>query len=169
MISFKLFVSAIHDAIMGANDALMDKNVSILDKYFTETTEPASSDVGTEVPTSNQNKILVPKTVVLQYPNLTSSGEVEMTDVHVPLITLVPLSMTKVEKTTLTADFDIEIVDGDLQLNFINRSAMSSGIFKKSKSTTRGTLEIVLSPQESTEGLKLLVDGYEAIIKRQIS
>lgn len=34
MISFKSFISAIHDAILSANDELMERNTSLLDKYF---------------------------------------------------------------------------------------------------------------------------------------
>ena len=34
MISFKLFVEAIHHAIVSASDSLMDKNEGLLDKYF---------------------------------------------------------------------------------------------------------------------------------------
>lgn len=34
MISFKLFVEAIHHAIVSASDSLMDKNEGLLDKYL---------------------------------------------------------------------------------------------------------------------------------------
>ena len=37
MISFKSFITTVHDAILKANDALMDKNVAILDRYFVDT------------------------------------------------------------------------------------------------------------------------------------
>jgi len=164
MISFKSFVESIHDAIMSASNTLMDKNVGLIDKYFEETTNDSVSESGAAI----QSKSLVPKTIVLEYPTLEADGKVKVTEVHVPLITMVPLSMSHIEKATLTADFEMNIVDGELQLDFVNRSN-EGGFMKKSSKSTRGTLEIVISPQESSEGLKLIVEGYEAILKRQIS
>jgi hypothetical protein len=165
MISFKSFVIAIHEAIISATDTLMDKNVGLLDKYFTETPKDEKNvDTGAV----NTVNTLVPKSVILEYPHLTADGTVENLEVSVPLITLVPLSMSQIEKATLTADFDIEIVDGELQLNFTNRSN-NGGIFKKKHETTRAQLKITIAPQDTSEGLKLLVEGYEAILKRQIS
>jgi hypothetical protein len=163
MISFKSFVEAVHNAIIEASNTLMDKNVGLLDKYFEETTRTVTPDGGT--PTTKST--LVPKNVILEYPLLTADGNVETTEIQVPLITMVPLSMSQIEKATLSADFEMEIVDGEVQLSFPARK--SDKMFgKKSKSTT-GKLEIVISPQESSEGLKLIVEGYEAVLKRQLS
>ncbi|MFI5151483.1 MAG: DUF2589 domain-containing protein [Bacteroidia bacterium] len=164
MISFKSFITAIHDAIMTTNDALMDKNVGLLDKYFEPSTIP---DPNAKAGTPATRKTLVPKTVTLEYPNLSSDGKQITTLVQVPLITMVPLQSSKIEKATLTADFEMEIVNDALQLNFTD-SGSNRGLFRKSK-TNRGTLEIVISPQETSEGLKLLIEGYETILKRQIS
>ena len=65
--------------------------------------------------------------------------------------------------------YQIQIVEGELQLNFPSGSiaAGSKGLFKKSKSTP-GKLEITITPHEPTEGLKQIVEAYEAILKRQI-
>ena len=161
MISFKSFISAVHDAIMHASDSLMDKNVGLLNKYFDETVVEEKDEKGV----STSKTTLVPKTVTLEYPNLTSNGDVEITLVQVPLVTLVPLSMSQVEKATLTADFEMEIIDDVLQLHFTDSS--NKGFFKKSKAN-RGKLEIVITPKDTTDGLKLLIEGYEAILKRQI-
>ncbi len=157
MISFKSFVTAIHEALISASDSLMDKNVSILDKYFIETSTPG--------PVSAKNT-LIPKTVILEYPHLTADGKIESLEVAVPLITLVPLTMSQIEKATFIADFEMDIIDGELQLNFSN-SRVGTGFFKKKPKVAK--LEITLAPQETPEGLKLLVEGYEAILKRQIS
>lgn len=166
MISFKSFVNAVHDAIMNASDSLMDKNVGILDNYFEEVVTE-EKDPNTKVTSSK--KSLAPKTVTLEYPNLTAEGKVETTHVQVPLITLVPISVSQIEKATLTADFEMEIVDDVLQLHFTNGGdSGKNGFFKKAK-TNRGKLEIVITPRETTEGLKLVIEGYEAILKRQIS
>lgn len=187
MISFKQFVNAIHDAIMNASDTLMQKNQGLLDKYFdTKTIKNA---------TNNETTYLTPKIVTLEYPMVTPPptapkaeqiGDMSDTEknrvtkdeyvsgtedfkIQVPLITMVPLSMPQIEKATLTADFLIQIVDGELQLDFPSSSAMATtkGLFKKAKST-KGKLEITITPHEPSEGLKMIVDAYEATLKRQI-
>lgn len=102
----------------------------------------------------------------MDYPIIDDDGNQQNIDVHVPLITLVPISTSQIEKATLTADFDMEIVDGDLQIDFTGKQK-SRGVFKKTKKS-KGTLEIMISPQDTSEGLKLLIEGYETMIKRQI-
>jgi hypothetical protein len=165
MISFKAFVTAIHEAIIGAADALMDKNVGLLDKYFTEVPDD-SVPAGGGTPTPGATK-LIPKTVTLEYPHLTAKGDVENLGVAVPLITLVPLTMSRVDKAVLTADFDIELVGDEVQLNFINRS--TGGMFSKKHETSPAKLEITITPQDTAEGLRMLIEGYEEVLKRQLS
>ncbi len=166
MISFKSFIHAVHAAIMYASDSLMDKNVGLLDKYFEETTTEEKDVLGKVIAVK---KSMSPKTVTLDYPNQNADGNIVVTHVQVPLITLVPISISQIEKATLTADFEMEIVNDTLQLHFADSNAkQKNGFFKKSK-TNRGKLEIVISPQDTTDGLKLMIEGYEAILKRQIS
>lgn len=162
MISLKLFITAIHDALISASDSLMDANVRLLDKYFIETNNNTTN------PTLDQprdKKTLVPRTVTLEYPYINSEGKLENLEVAVPLITLVPFTMSQVEKAKFTANFEMEVVDGELQLNF--SSSPRKGFFRKKPKT--GNLEITLTQQETPEGLRLLVEGYDAILKRQIS
>lgn len=169
MISFKSFVSAIHDAIMNASNSLMDKNVGLLDKYFEQSTTEEVDENGV----SNSKEILKPRSVILEYPtptvdpNLVKAQVNEIMEVHVPLITLVPLQMSQIEKAVLTANFEIEIVDDEIQINFTNRK--NSKIFRKKPNATFGKLEITISPIESSEGLKLIVEGYESMLRRQIT
>ncbi len=169
MISFKSFVTAIHSAIMNASDSLMSKNEGLLDKYFEQTTVEEEDKDGVKA----SKEILKPRTVILEYPtptvdpDLVKSEGFEKLEVHVPLITLVPLQMSQIEKAVLKADFEIEVVDDEIQLHFTNRK--NNGVFKKKPETTYGRLEITMSPIETTEGLKLLVEGYESVLKRQIT
>lgn len=160
MISLKSFIGAIHAALVGASDALMDANTKILDKYFIEV--PADPATASQ---PGDPKTLVPRTVTLEYPHLNEAGQLENLEVAVPLVTLVPFTMAKVETARFTASFEMEIVGGELQLNF--PGGQNGRLFKKKPKT--GTLDITLSPQETPEGLRLLVEGYEAILKRQIS
>ena len=88
MISFKLFVEAIHHAIVSASDSLMDKNEGLLDKYFEKPVDGEGKNKGA----------LVPKIVQLEYPALDDTGAVTTTTVQVPLITLVPVTASKIEK-----------------------------------------------------------------------
>lgn len=186
MISFEKFVNAIHGAILKANEALMDRNTQLLDKYFLEMKELHPPQSAPEGPASESGDdesqgapeaaadylaptgILSAKSVVIQYPHQTSNG-IEYAQVHVPLITLVPLTMSQIEKATMTAEFDMEIVDGELQLNFTNSSTKTPRRLGKRRRMTRGKLEITLAPHETPEGLKILVQGYEAALKSQIA
>lgn len=171
MINFNSFVHAIHDAILKANDALMDKNTDLLNKYFIEKTVPVTDSNKKPVLDENNQPVVKvihePVSVILDYPNLDENGDLNKTEIHVPLITLVPLTSSQIEKATLTAEFDMQIVDGSLQIDFVNRTASTNSFFSKPK-TSRGTLEIIISPQETSEGLKLLIEGYETLLKKQI-
>ena len=141
MISFKLFVEAIHHAIVSASDSLMDKNEGLLDKYFEKPVDGEGKNKGA----------LVPKIVQLEYPALDDTGAVTTTTVQVPLITLVPV----------TAEFALEVINDELQISFPNK--------KISENATVGKLEIVISPQELTDGLELIIEGYANALKRQIT
>lgn len=147
MISFKLFVEAIHHAIVSASDSLMDKNEGLLDKYFEKPVDGEGKNKGA----------LVPKIVQLEYPALDDTGAVTTTTVQVPLITLA----SKIEKATVTAEFALEVINDELQISFPNK--------KISENATVGKLEIVISPQELTDGLELIIEGYANALKRQIT
>ncbi len=170
MISFKSFVTAIHGAILKANDALMEKNTELLNKYFEEKNADVTDENGNPVIDSasgkpKQKKVLEPVSVILDYPIINDDGKLQNVDVHVPLITIVPLVTSQIEKATLTADFEIDIVNNEVQINFEPKK--SEGLFSKNKTLT-GKFEITISPQDTPEGLRLLIEGYETMIKRQI-
>ncbi len=110
---------------------------------------------------------LSPKSVVVEYPRQTSQG-IEYTEVHVPLITLIPLTMSEIKEAKLTTDFEIELVDDEVQINFNPSRSKKGKVFGKKPESTFGRLEITISPRESSEGLKNLVEGYEKALKSQI-
>jgi hypothetical protein len=157
MISLKSFIAAIQEAIIQAGDSLMDKNIGLLDRYFTEKTEKATD--------GKEQKALVPKTVTLEYPALDQSLETVIRKVEVPLITLVPMTTARIEKAILTADFEMELADGQVQLDFSSKPRR--GLFGKSKSTI-GRLEITITPQDTPEGLNTVIEAYERALKAQI-
>ncbi len=204
MISFKSFITAIHQAVLSANDSLMEKNTELLDKYFVDTSDgdqlqstlddalkatknvtdnkggitreqlsaatdalekaqkSLSGDPTGQAVRAQQSGTLSPRSVVVEYPLQTPNG-IELTEVHVPLITLVPISFSKVDKAKISASFDMEVVDGELQLHFANPNR------RPRRGRNRGKLEISLAPEKSSEGLNLLIEGYENALKQQIS
>lgn len=156
MISLKSFIAAIQEAIIQAGDALMDKNISLLDRYFTEKTNKAAD--------GSEEKTLVPRTVTLEYPALDQNLATVIRKVDVPLVTLIPLTTARIEKATLTADFEMELSDGEVQLDFSRNP--SRGLLRKSKSKI-GRLEIIITPQDTPEGLNAVIEAYERTVKAQ--
>lgn len=190
MISFDAFIKALQDAILGANDALMDKNLELLDRFFEETpehtheaasaetppgAEPASAPEGLDLSKAPQDPhephvSHVPQSVCIIYPRQTSTG-VEEIAIHVPLITLVPLSMSQIEQVKVKADFEIHMADGELQLNFPTGTEKKGGVLSRKsrkRKTTTGNLEITITPHPVSEGLKIVVEGYERALRAQI-
>ena len=159
MIRFKYFVEAIHQAISGAADILMDKNQGLLEKYFYREARETSPDQKDDK--DSPREIYKPKTVTLDYPSVDEEGHDVTSHVEVPLITLVPVTSSQIEKATFTADFQLSIIDDDLYMDFPDSK-------KKNQSSTIGKLEIVISPKETTEGLQQIIEGYEKALKRQI-
>lgn len=158
MIGFKDFIHAIHAAVLEANNTLMDKNQEILKKYFKEVPDTTKSD-------SQKTLRLEPLTVLLQYPNLNSDGNVELTDISVPLITLAPLNMSQIEKVTFTSEFEMQVNNSELEIDFSDQK--KSSFFRKKPKTKTGKIEIVVTPQDTAEGVKILVEAYENVLKRQ--
>ena len=98
----------------------------------------------------------------LEYPALDDTGAVTTTTVQVPLITLVPVTASKIEKATVTAEFALEVINDELQISFPNKKTIR-------KMLRWEKLEIVISPQELTDGLELIIEGYANALKRQIT
>ena len=162
MVDFKSLVEAIHNAIVQANVNLMDQHEALLDKYFTES--PSA------VPGSDKTT-LTPKTVIVELPQLfpgdDDNATVKVTEIQVPLITLVPLSLSQIEKATISVDFEMDVVDGELKVDFSNKKQrFLSG---RRNDPKLGKIEITLSPEHTPEGVKLLVEAYERVIKNQMA
>ena len=155
MINLKSFVEAIHNAIISANNTLMDENENLIDKYFLESS-PGKKTV------NKKRGVMVPKTVTIEYPFLEADGKITKTEILVPLITLVPITTTQIEKATISINFELDVVEDELHLNFSKTEKNAPEVQSK------GTVEIIISPQQTSEGLKLLVEGYERVLKRQI-
>jgi hypothetical protein len=174
MIKFDSFIRSIHAAILSANDALMDKNLEVLEKFF-EVTDGRESLSQENVPGADSDQArlpdgLRPKMATIQYPHKTASGVV-MSDVRVPLITLVPLSMTQISEVKLSTELEIQVEDEELLVSFpAPQSGTPDDQEDKSHGSSRpvATLEITLTPHHGTEGLRKIVEGYEKVLRAQI-
>jgi hypothetical protein len=158
----------INNAIAAA-DALTNKDGSVNREDFAraKTALQNAKDALLGV-SNNSNQLddfgdLKPKVVTVEYPYIKADGTSDSTQVQVPLLTLSPISMSHIEKATIKATFDLEIVNEELQMNFTNKSNPS-----KDANMTRGELEITISPSEPAEGLTQLIEGYERVLKSQI-
>ncbi|MBB1138095.1 DUF2589 domain-containing protein [Myroides sp. WP-1] len=168
-ISLKKFIQAIHSAIQMSNEQIVDQNLTLLDRYFEEKEVP-SIDLNGQ---TTYKKTLVPKTVTLSYPQKVQQSTANedsftllMEPVEVPLISMIPLGVCGVKKATFTTAFQMEVIEDELQIHF---GKPTGSIVKKAPHTNFGKLELTLSPQETTEGLRLLSEGYENYLKRQIT
>lgn len=162
MISLKAFVTAIHNAVFSASEALMGKNYEQFSNYFTEVDTSESGEDAVDADPKVEKR-LSPKMVRLDYPdNAECFTNNEKASVVVPLITLVPFSACQVEKVTLTTEFKMSVDENDeLQLDFSKPKRWGD------KSQT-GKLEIVVSPTDTPEGLRQIIESYENLLKRQL-
>ncbi len=132
------------------------------------------TDVGAKLG-SDPHRSLRPKMATIQYPEQTADGLV-LCEVQVPLITLVPLSMTQVSEVKLRSNLQIEIENDAVVVSFPMAgthpaSSSPSGPREESPEAspeTLASLEITLTPHTGTEGLKRLVRGYERALRAQI-
>lgn len=125
---------------------------------------------------SNQDldsKQLYPKTVTLNYPTVNDEGDLEHKEVHVPLLTLVPIQFSQVSELKLTADLQLTLVDDQLQVSLGKhrpaKNSSAKGIEEDGTSKNNiGNIEIVIKPQEVSDGMQHVIDAYEKILKAQL-
>lgn len=162
MILFKDFIESINYAVLLANDHIMGKHEELFDTYFMPSDDDSDGEPSIEA-----------RSVSIKYP-INKGGGISTVDVDVPLITLVPITFTQVDRVKLKISFDVQIVNDELSISFdrpVNPSKSRS--FFKGKNKDSGTghsaeLEVVITPQEGTEGLKRLIEGYEKTLRAQI-
>lgn len=156
MIHLDNLVGAIYQAVLNANDALAERNAKVLEDYFESC--------------NDNNLTLRPRTVIMQYPQVTANG-VEVHDVHVPLITLVPMSMTKISEVTFKAGLEVAIAEGGEQLH-VGFPSLSEESLEEDGEIIAGkanaSIEIKMSPTTTPDGLKKLIEGYEKALRAQI-
>lgn len=136
-----------------------------------EESDSRQSDPGeTENPTT-KTASLRPRMTTLQYPMATADG-IKMCDVEVPLITLVPMTSSKISEVKLKTNLEIQADQEDLHVNFPTKKKTSSrkaeAAAANSAEPQMASLEITVTPDEAPEGLKKIVEGFEKSLRMQI-
>ena len=109
-----------------------------------------------------------PKCILIQYPIHTADG-IEMIDVEVPLITLIPTGFSQVDKVDIKMDVYLSLNEqGEVDISF-EKPRRKPMFHPRDKSKGKvGQINISLSPHEGADGLKLLISKYERILRSQI-
>jgi hypothetical protein len=142
------FLTELRKAVNEASSVLQEKNMELLSKYF----------VNRKL--SDTETVCVPKTVRMDYPVATEDGSVHMKRVDVPLISLIPMTNSKVEKATFSIDFQMDDEDGDVKVSFPKKR------FGEVQHLSH--LELTITPDEVPEGIVNIISKYNSMIQNQI-
>jgi hypothetical protein len=110
------------------------------------------------------------KNVILQYPDRTSTG-MEMRNINVPLIALVPVTLSEVSEVKLKVNLEILNNGNDIKVSFPSATDTKSSEppnLLASKIATNASLEITLTPNKGTDGLQKLIEGYTQVLRSQL-
>ncbi|MDI1430028.1 DUF2589 domain-containing protein [Polyangium sorediatum] len=121
--------------------------------------------------------MLRPKMMAVQFPHVTKEGPGVHT-VYVPLIALAPVSFARVSEVRFKTDLHLSAAGDELAVSFPSSGEASGGPPPASAApdggaTPKGTptsasIEIVVSETPLSQGLRLLVEGYERALRAQI-
>ena len=131
------FLVTLRKAVNAASSTLSQKNVELINEYFEEKRA------------EGEEPVLTPKTVRLDYPVATDMGTVEMRQMDVPLIALVPVTGSKVGKATFSIDFQLEEENGEVMVSFPKKR------FGETQHLSH--LEFSIIPDEVPEGISAIV------------
>lgn len=138
---------SICDSVSAASETLKDRNKQFLGNYFTRVDQEGQS-------------VYKPKGVLIETPYVNDEGEVEKENVEVPFLSMVSHSSEQIERISLHLNLQVFEEDEVLKVDLDER--------KRHSRACQGTLEITISPKESSEGLEQLINKYETVIKGQL-
>ena len=154
MIKFKNLVEAINDAAEIANATLANSEDQVINDFFNKDEETGN---------------FTAKTVTINYPTVTPKGKTDKIKIEVPLITIVPISTATISELKFTTNLDMAIEKDELMVSFSKQSFIEKGLgINTSKKKASALLELVIKPQDQTEGLSKLIEGYEKSLRAQI-
>lgn len=142
------FLTELRKAVNEASNVLQEKNLETLSKYFVQKK------------ISESETVCMPKTIRMDYPVATEEGKVAIKRVDVPLISLIPVTNSKVEKATFSIDFQMDDEDGDVKVSFPMKR------FGEVQHLSH--LELTITPDEVPEGIVSIVSKYNSMIQNQI-
>lgn len=112
-----------------------------------------------------------PKYATIQYPHLTKDGP-EVHTVLVPLLTLAPIAFAQLTELRFKTELDLSLEDDQLKVGLPATPRSGDGPGKAEAEgaapAPRSTLEIVIGEAPSSQGLRLIVDGYNRALRAQI-
>lgn len=153
MIKLKKLVEAINDAAEIANASLANSEDQVINNFFNKDEETGN---------------FTAKSITIEYPTNSPDGKFIKVHVDVPLITVVPISSARIEEMKFTTLLDIAIEKDELVVSFSNQAKGNLPFTRNNKKQATATLELVIKPQENTDGLSKLIEGYEKSLRAQI-
>ncbi|MBQ5463116.1 MAG: DUF2589 domain-containing protein [Fibrobacter sp.] len=141
-------LTELRKAVNEASNVLQEKNLETLSKYFVQKK------------ISESETVCMPKTIRMDYPVATEDGKVAIKRVDVPLISLIPVTNSKVEKATFSIDFQMDDEDGDVKVSFPKK--------RFGEVQHMSHLELTITPDEVPEGIVSIVSKYNSMIQNQI-
>lgn len=150
MIKLRRLVEAINNAAEIANATLVESHDQVIDNFFVQDEESGNYRA---------------KTISVEYPTFQTDGKMSIVNVNVPLITVVPISSARIEEMKFTTQLDIAMEKDELMVSFSKKSP--AGVTNTQNPST-ATLELFIKPQENTDGLDKLIEGYEKTLRSQI-
>lgn len=117
----------------------------------------------------DKHRYLKPKMVSVQYPKMTKNGP-QIHTVHVPLISLVPISQIYLSELKFKVDLELGIVENNLQISFPakkgNTESCADG--DSDNNTSVATLEICINTTTRPVGMNHLIEGFDRALRAQI-
>lgn len=150
MIRVDQFIATIHQAVLSANELFHHEQRKMLETYFEPTAK--GPDKG----------VLKPRTVAMEFPEQTADGVV-MRHIHIPLITLVPVTTAQVAEVKFKSNLEIQTDNDHILMGFATARTPAG-----ESAPASASIEISITPQPHAEGLRKLIEGYEKILRSQL-
>lgn len=142
------FLVEIRKAVNSAANALTERNIEFFNKYFEEKR------------ISETETVRVPKTVRMDYPMAADDGSIKMKRLDVPVISLIPVSGSRLGKAIFSMDCQIDEEHGDVTVSFPKK------VFGNAKNNCH--LEFTVVPDEAPEGISTIIENYNTLIQKQL-
>lgn len=158
MLNFSDLLATLQNAAEQAAHAVALENIKLFKSYFNPS--PKDND-------ENNPEEMTPIMVTLKYPTMTKDGPVEHA-VHVPLISLSPISSLQLSDVNIEMDLEIVEKDGLVLVGF---PQVKQNIFGQDKIITpkaNAKIKMTIKSGGRTEGLKSIIEGYDKALRAQI-